>query len=127
MNEKVQGITERLRPMNLKDLRSYLGAVNQMNKFIPELASLCFAFRDILKKYADWKWTETHEKAFKEVNEKVKKITELKHFKRQNKFRILCDANRKGLGAVLEQIEEIANCWKPIAFASRFLTDFEEK
>ena len=83
INEKVQGITERLRPRNLKDLRPYLGAVNQMNKFIPELASLCSAFRDILKKDADWKWTEKHEKAFKGVNEKVKKITELTHFKRQ--------------------------------------------
>ena len=26
LNEKVQGLTERLRPMNIKDLRSYLGA-----------------------------------------------------------------------------------------------------
>ena len=32
VNNKVQGITERLRPSNLKELRSYLGAVNQLNK-----------------------------------------------------------------------------------------------
>ena len=79
------------------------------------------------KKDADWKWTEKHEKAFKEVNEKVKKITELPHFKRQNKLRIICDASKKGLGAVLQQSEEKENCWKPIAYASRFLTNFEEK
>ena len=35
VNGKVQGITERLRPGNLKELRSFLGAVNQLNKFIP--------------------------------------------------------------------------------------------
>ena len=29
---KVQGVTERLRPTNLKELRSYMGAVNQLNK-----------------------------------------------------------------------------------------------
>ena len=98
-----------------------------MNKFIPELASLCFAFRDILKKDADWKWTEKHEKAFKEVNEKVKKNTVLTHFKRQNKLRIICNAGKKGLGAALQQSEKKANCWKPIAYASRFLTSFEEK
>ena len=35
VNAKSQGITERLRPTNLKQLRSFLGAVNQFNKFIP--------------------------------------------------------------------------------------------
>ena len=32
INTKAQGITEKLRPTNLKDLRSFLGAVNQFNK-----------------------------------------------------------------------------------------------
>ena len=50
VNTKVQGITEKLRPLNLKEMRSFLGAVNQFNKFIPDLASICFQFRSILKK-----------------------------------------------------------------------------
>ena len=55
INDKVQGITERLRPTNLKELRSYLDAVNQLNKFIPGLAAECCPFRDILKKKeANW-------------------------------------------------------------------------
>ena len=49
-NSNVQGITEKLRPTNLKELRSFLRAVNQFNKFIPDLASTCFPFRSILKK-----------------------------------------------------------------------------
>ena len=50
VNSKVQGITEKLRPTNLKEIRSFLGAVNQFNKFIPDLASICFPFRSIFKK-----------------------------------------------------------------------------
>ena len=50
INNKVQGISERLRPTNLKQLRSFLGAVNQYNKFNPDLAKLCFPFRTLLKK-----------------------------------------------------------------------------
>ena len=73
VNTKVQGITEKLRPENLKELRSFLGVVNQFNKFIPDLASICFPFRSILKKYASWKWTPEHEMAFSRVNKKVKK------------------------------------------------------
>ena len=47
VNIKVQGITEKLRPSNLKELRSLLGAINQFNKFIPDLASICFPIRYI--------------------------------------------------------------------------------
>ena len=44
VNGKVQGISEKLRPTILKELRSFLGAVNQLNKFVPDLASICYPF-----------------------------------------------------------------------------------
>ena len=99
VNTKVQAITEKLRPENLKELRSFLGAVNQFNKFIPDLASICFPFRSILKKDATWKWTPEHETAFIRVNNEVKKAAELTHFKRNKPLRIICDASKQGLGA----------------------------
>ena len=125
VNSKVQGITEKLRPTNLKELRSFLGAVNQFKKIIPDLASICFPFRSILKKDVIWNWSEEHEKAFKRVNEEVRKVLELTHFKRNKPLRIICDASKQGLGAVLQQCEE--NRWKPIAYASRFLSKLESK
>ena len=36
VNNKVQGIKERLQPTNLNELRSYLGAVNQFKNFVPD-------------------------------------------------------------------------------------------
>ena len=125
INSKVQRISERLKPTNLKQLRSFLGAVNQFNKFIPNLAQLCFPFRNLLKKVNGWKWNEEQEKAFKQVNEEIKKATMLNHFKRQCPLRTICDASKSGLGAVLQQ-EENNEC-KPISFATRFLTNLESK
>ena len=125
INSKVQGISERLRPTNLKQLRSFLGAVNQFNKFIPDLAKLCFSFRTLLKRDNEWNWKEEQEKAFVTVNEAIKKATTLNHFKRKCHLRIICDASKSGLGAVLQQQEE--GTWKPISFASRFLTELESK
>ena len=81
INTKVQGITEKLRPTDLKELRSFLGAVNQFNKFIPDLAVICLHFRSILKKDATCNWNDDHEKAFLKVNREVKKVAELPHFK----------------------------------------------
>ena len=48
INSKVQGISEKLKPANLKRLRSFPCAVIQFNKFIPTLAKLCFPFRKLL-------------------------------------------------------------------------------
>ena len=70
-----------------------------------------------------WKWSADHERAFERINNLVKKAVELTHFKRNCTLRVICDASKQGLGAVLQQNEETS--WKPIAYASRFLTDFE--
>ena len=69
---KMQGITKRLRPGNLRELRSFFGVVNQLNKFVPDLANTCAPFRSKLKKEAEWKWTQEHEKAFLKVNQEEK-------------------------------------------------------
>ena len=125
VNSKMQGISERLKPTSLKQLRSYLGAVNQFIKFIPNLATMCFPFRKLLKKDTSWDWKEEQEKAFKQVNNEIKRVTTLKHFKRNCPLRIICDASKAGLGAVLQQEEN--GEWKPLSFASRFLTELETK
>ena len=103
---------------NLKELRSFLALVNQFNKFISNLAAICFPFRSNIKRDVIWKWTEAHEKAFKRVNEEVRKKAELTHFKRNKPLKIICDASKQGLEAVLQQCEE--NNWTPLAYASRF-------
>ena len=86
INSKVQGKTEKLRPTKLKELRSFLGAVLQFSKFVPDLASIYFPFRSILKKDAVWNWLLEHEEAFIKVNAEVKRVAELTHFKRNKQL-----------------------------------------
>ena len=67
IEEKVQVITDKLRPKNLQDLRSFIEAINQMNQFFPNLANLCAPLRPPLKKDKEWNWQEKDEKAFDEI------------------------------------------------------------
>ena len=53
-------------------------------------------------------------------------MAELTHFKRNKPLRIICDASKQSLGAVLQQCEENKK-WTPIAYKSRFLTELESK
>ena len=49
----------------------------------------------------------------------------MSNFKRNNETRIICDASKQGLGAVLQQKQQDGK-WRPTRFASR-LTNFEMK
>ena len=123
--EDIEWVGYKLSQQGVTQLRSFLGALNQFNKFIPYLAQLYFPFRNLLKKDNEWNWGEEHEKAFKLKNKEIKKATMLNHFKRQCPLRIICDASKSGLGAVLQHEEN--NEWKPISFALRFSTELESK
>ncbi len=74
------------------------------------------------KKYT---WTTEHQKAFQEIKSEVEKITQNAHFDNRAETRVTCDAGREGLGAVLEQF--LGGGWKPIAYASRFLNQCEQR
>ena len=56
-----------MKPKNLNALRSYLGAVNQLPKFIPGQAQITEPFRDLLRKEGQWEWKEKHDLAFENV------------------------------------------------------------
>ena len=115
VNTKSQDISERLRPTCLKQLRSFLRTVNQFNIFILSSASISFPFISILKKDADWELKDSHEKAFKKINEEIKNDVEVSHYKRNQKIRIICDASKQG--AVLQQRQKNGE-WRPICVVS---------
>ena len=83
-----------------------------------ELANICYPVRSILKKEAEWKWTQEHEKALLRVTNELKRVAELPHVKRNAELKIICDASKEGFVAVLQQLEEKA--WRPLASPQDF-------
>ena len=50
IESKTAAIAEIKAPKTLKQLRSFLGSVNRLSKFIPNLAKICHPLRPLLKK-----------------------------------------------------------------------------
>ena len=125
IDEQIQAITDKLRPKTIKELRSLMGALNQMNRFITISAKICAPLRPLLSKINECKWEEEQENAFQQIKEETKHITEYKHFKKNQPLRIICDASKEGLGAVLQQ--KRVESWQATHCASSFLTTFEQK
>ena len=63
-------------PSTIKRLRSFLGSVHYIGKFVPHLAKLCHPLRPLLKKSTKFNWREEHNKNFHLIKEKNAASTE---------------------------------------------------
>ena len=117
--KKTDAIVQLNHPKTSKQLKSFMGSIHHLNKFIPNLAQLCTPLRPLLSnsnKY-QFKWDDNHEKAFQNILNAVRNITENCHFVSGRDTRVVCDASRDGIGCALEQ--ETPDGWAIIAYASR--------
>ena len=61
---KVTAIAKMKSPENISELRRFLGMVNQLDKFTPNLATITQPLRELLSKKNSWCWTANQEEAF---------------------------------------------------------------
>ena len=102
-----------------------MGTIKYLSKFIENLSAQTYLLRQLLKKKNNWNWTTEQPKA---LNQLIRKITEtpcLTHYSSVRPNTITTDASTKGLGSTLWQEEDNGDL-KPLAFASRFLSNTEK-
>ena len=110
---------------SVTELRRFMGMVNQLGKFSAKLADLTHPLRTILITKNTWMWGDAQDQAFKNVKEELLKPTTLAHYNSTAETKVSADASMLGLGAVLLQRTE--GLWRPVAFASRSLSDAETR
>ena len=81
--------------------------------------------RILLKKETSWEWTSEVNEDFENLKKEITELPCLAHFDPKKENYVTTDACNTGLGATLWQKE--GEIFRPIAFASRFLTDCERK
>ena len=113
-------------PNNEKELKSFLGAIQYISKYIDNLSAQTDSLRQLLKKDNDWIWTEEHTQAFEKLKQKITEIPCLAQHNSDYPNVITTEASTKGLDATLWQ-EHPDGKLKPIGFASRFLSDTGKK
>ena len=62
--EKVKAINDMEPPTNVSQLRTYIGMVNYMAKFLPNLSETLIPLTNLTKKDVQWNWSENEQHAF---------------------------------------------------------------
>lgn len=122
--DKIRAINEMLRPTSKSELQRYLGMVNYLGRFVPCLSAKTKALRSLLEEKNEWQWQSEHEKEWRELNEILTTEPVLQFFDSTRRIKISSDASKDGLGAVL--LQEFDEGWKPVAYASRVMTQAEK-
>lgn len=112
-------------PTNISELRSFLGMVNQLGKFIPNLSEKDKPLRELLSKKNMWYWGHNQQKAFCSLKLELTSAPVLQLYDPNSSLKISADASSYGLGAVL--LQKKAEVWLPVAYASRSLTETEQR
>ena len=117
--DKIKAIVEMETPQNVEQLRRFLGIVNYLGRFLSHLTTAAQPLHNLIKHNVKWTWSEAQENSFNEVKKLVTNAPVLAFYDPQKPLILENDAADHGIGSALLQDG------RPIAFASRMLTDTE--
>ena len=80
---------------------SFLGAVNQMSCWWPDLSQHCTNLRKLTETWVAWNWLSEHEEDFQRIKDILSDSANLAPYDPKRRTELLTDASRLGLGYVL--------------------------
>ena len=90
-------------PINVSEIRSFLGLVGYYRRFIKGFSKLAKPMTALLEKNAKFVWSDKCQANFDELKKRLTTAPILILPDLSNNFSIYCDASRLGLGCVLMQ------------------------
>lgn len=123
--DKIKDIQNFRSPKTAEEVRSFLGLVNYVGKFIPDLATLTYELRILMKKETEFRWSDKQQAAFEILKKALTSDAVLGYFDKNDRTRIFVDASPVAVGGVLMQ--QNSRGWRVIAYASKSLSDVEKR
>ncbi|MCO5563003.1 hypothetical protein L7F22_016639 [Adiantum nelumboides] len=112
---KIKAIQDWLEPVNLHEVRSFLGLCSYYRRFIRFFAQIAAPLHDLTRKGVVFRFGERQQQAFKLLKEKLTTEPVLILPDLRKSFQVQCDACGNSIGAALMQDGHV------IAYESRFL------
>merc|ERR1712240_104711 len=100
---RVEKLANMQPPTNVKQVRSFLGLVNQLGKFSPDYSMTTTKIRTLLRTGVKFNWTSDHDIEFRKIIDSLSTLEKLTPYDPKNDLFALVDASLLGLGFILFQ------------------------
>ncbi|CAF1105606.1 unnamed protein product, partial [Brachionus calyciflorus] len=122
--QKIEAISKRKAPPNLKQLQSFIGMCNQYRRFIKDFSCIAKPLFHLFSKNVKFEWHDDCQTAFQTLKKKLCSYPILRIYDPKKPCTLYVDASGFALGAILTQKDENGNEYT-IAFASILLNKSE--
>ena len=123
--DKIEAIVQASEPKSPEEVRSLLGMVQYLSRFIPNYSSIVEPLRILTKKDTPWTWSEDQVKSFENLKTSLSNWKMLSYFDVNLRTELIVDASPIGLGAMLTQRYQDEK--RIIEYASRKLSPCEQR
>lgn len=124
-NEKICAVEKFPIPVNIHNVRQYLGLTSYFRKFIPKYAENSKPLSELLHKNTAWTWGPAQQRAFDKLKLALIQNPVLQIFDNNLECRIYTDASRIGIGGIFVQIKNSKE--HPVAYFSKQTTVEQQK
>ena len=122
---KVVAIQGMKAPTDKTGVQRFLGMVNYLGRFVPNLSDETVNLRALTHSKSSWKWSTSHQKEFEKLKQLISNDQIMKFYDPKLPIKISSDASKSGLGCVLMQ--KHGEHFYPVSYASRSMTLAESR
>lgn len=104
--QKILAVHKANPPKDKSELRSFLGSVSYLRRFVPNFSKVASSLNDLMKKNAAFNWSEECDEAFEMLKSMLVEHVLLCAPRGDGDFVIVADACDVGVGAALMQVQD---------------------
>ena len=129
--EKIKAITELESPKNISEVQSFLQMFQYNAYFIGETgietySDMTSPLRMLLKKNAQFHWTNKQEEAFVKLKKQLVSEKVMAPYSPDRRTQLVVDRGSDGIAATVMQMDPDVNEWRPVNYVSRSLSCTEK-
>jgi hypothetical protein len=124
--ERIAAILELPLPHHKKSLQSFIGKINFVRRFLPNIADLLKPLTAMLKKGSTFSWTKEGKANFQAIKEALTEAPALLNPNFEKDFILYAYGSHDAISAMLTQ-ENLEGLEQPVAFFSKGLEEYEHR
>jgi ribonuclease HI len=123
---KASAIATMKAPTSYKELKSFLGRLSYMRRFIPSLAAVTAVFTPLMKKEVPFVWSTACQQTFEKIQAIMTKLPTVCAPVAGRPLRLYLASNGEAIRALVAQEDE-SGTEKPVYYVSKALKDAEKR